>query len=274
MGLAATAVLVIAAALLVVFFFQRKLLYVPLDRHVPPASEAIPGAEEVTFATRDGLQLHGWFVPAPTRPPAAAILVFNGNAGNRFYRSKLALALRGEGFDVMLFDYRGFADNPGSPSERGLIEDARAARRYLDSRPDVDPTRIAYFGESLGAAVAVGLATERPPAALVLRSPFSSLADVARVHFPYLPVRLLLRDRYPSIERIASVNCPLLVIAGSDDHIVPEAESRALFEAAPGPKRYVEVQGADHNDLALFAGEQLVDETVRFVRMHVPPKEN
>ena len=122
---------------------------------------------------------------------------------------------------MLLLDYRGYVGNPGSPSEDGLLADARAARAYLLSRADVDPARLVYFGESLGAAVAVALAAEHPPAALILRSPFTSLADIAAVHYPFLPAGLMLRDRYESIERIGRVRAPLLVVAGQRDRIVP-----------------------------------------------------
>ncbi len=152
-------------------------------------------------------------------------------------RAALAVALNRMGLSVLLFDYRGYGGNPGRPSEEGLAADARAAQAWLAAQPEVDPDRIAYFGESLGAAVAVGLAVQRPPAALVLRSPFTSLADVGAVHYPWLPVRRLLLDRYPSIERIASVHAPLLVIAGDRDDIVPLSLSRRLYDAAAEPKR-------------------------------------
>jgi fermentation-respiration switch protein FrsA (DUF1100 family) len=131
--------------------------------------------------------------------------------------------------------------------------------------PDVEPNRIVYFGESLGAAVAVGLAVQRPPAALVLRSPFTSLADVAAVHYPWLPARRLLLDRYPSIERIASVSAPVLVIAGDRDDIVPASLSRRLYDAAAEPKRWLLVPGAGHNDRELLDGRQMMDAIERFL---------
>jgi fermentation-respiration switch protein FrsA (DUF1100 family) len=124
---------------------------------------------------------------------------------------------------------------------------------------------MVYFGESLGAAVAVGLAVQRPPASLVLRSPFTSLADVGAVHYPWLPVSRLLLDRYPSIDRIASVGAPLLVVAGDRDDIVPAALSRRLFDAANEPKRYVLVPGAGHNDPALLDGRQMIGEIDRWL---------
>ena len=125
--------------------------------------------------------------------------------------------------------------------------DARAARAYLGGRGDADPDRPVYFGESLGAAVAVAFAAEQPPAALVLRSPFTSLADMGRLHYPFLPVvGFLLRDPFDSIERIRRVRCPLLIIAGEQDQVVPPAHSRRLYEAASDPKQFELIPGADH----------------------------
>jgi uncharacterized protein len=257
-----TAVVVLAAVVLVllVWAFQRRLIYLPSREPVPAAARVLPRSEEVSFSTEDGLRLAGWFVPGV--PGAATVLVFNGNSGDRSARAPLAAALARTGVSVLLFDYRGYGGNPGSPSEAGLAADARAARDYLDSRPEVRSELVVYYGESLGAGVAIGLAVERPPAALVLRSPFTSLADVGRRHYPYLPVRQLLKDRYDSIGRIADLRCPILVVAGGADTIVPAGQSRRLYDAAPTPKRYVEIPGAGHNDLALLAGDALIREVL------------
>jgi hypothetical protein len=192
-------------------------------------------------------------------------LVFNGNGGNRSLRAPLAAALARMGLAVLLFDYRGYGGNPGHPTEAGLAADARAALDYLSGRPEVDPARVVYFGESLGAAVALRLATERPPAALVLRSPFSSLAEVGQLHYPLVPVSLLLRDRYDSAALAGRLAAPLLVVAGDRDRIVPAGHSRRLFAAAPQPKRLVVLEGADHNDHDLLAGPRLLAELRRFL---------
>jgi fermentation-respiration switch protein FrsA (DUF1100 family) len=193
------------------------------------------------------------------------VLVCNGNGGNRSLRAPLAAALARLGLHVLLFDYRGYGANPGAPSEAGLAADARAAAAYLASRPEVDPARLVYFGESLGAAVALRLAVERPPAALVLRSPFASLAEVGRHHYPVLPVSLLLRDRYQAAELAGRLTAPLLVVAGGRDRIVPAAHSRRLFAAAPEPKRLVVLHGVDHNDHELNAGPRLLAEVRAFL---------
>jgi len=252
-------VLALAVLVLVVLWAaQRWLIYFPEGAPPAPSAVGLPTAEPVAFTTTDGLRLEGWFVPAQSPPSGDTVIVFNGNAGNRGHRAGLATAFARRGIACLLFDYRGYGGNPGLPSERGLTEDARAARAAVADRPDVDPARIVYFGESLGAAVAARLAVEHPPAALILRSPFSSLADVGAYHYPVLPVRWLLRDRYPVAEIVAQVKVPLLVVAGEDDRIVPPSASEAVFEAAAGPKRLHVVPGADHNDEALADGPELL----------------
>ena len=225
----------------------------------------LPGGRDVVLDTEDGIRLGAWYLPAAGGQKGPAVLVVNGNAGDRSLRAQLAAGLSRLGVSALLFDYRGYGGNPGRPSEDGLAADARAALAWLAAQPEVDPDRIVYFGESLGAAVAVGLAVERPPAALVLRSPFTSLADVGRVHYPWLPVGRVLIDRYPSIDRIGSLSAPLLVIAGDRDDIVPESLSKRLYEAAPDPKRYLLVPGAGHNDPELIDGRRMLDEVGRFL---------
>jgi fermentation-respiration switch protein FrsA (DUF1100 family) len=264
----AVVVAILLAPLGLLWAFQRRLIYLPAPRSVPPAATVLPGAEEVAFETADGLRLAGWFVPA--RPGAAgsagaAVLVCNGNGGNRSLRAPLAALLARSGLHVLLFDYRGYAANPGHPTEDGLAADARAAQAYLAGRPEVDPARLVYFGESLGAAVALRLATERPPAALVLRSPFASLAEVGRHHYPVLPVSALLRDRYDAAALAGRLTAPLLVVAGGRDRIVPAGHSRRLFAAAPEPKRLVVLDGVDHNDHELNAGPRLEAEVRAFL---------
>jgi fermentation-respiration switch protein FrsA (DUF1100 family) len=251
--------------LALVWVGQRRLIYFP-SRDVPaPEMVGLEQVEPVTFDTSDGLTLHGWFLPS-ARPGQFTVLVFNGNAGNRAHRAEFAAALRAQGLAVLLFDYRGFGENSGAPTEQGLATDARAARAYLAGRPDVDLSRLVYFGESLGTAVAVGLAAEHEPAALILRSPFTSMVDVGRVHYPLLPVRLLLRDRFSSIDRIPRLRCPLLIIAGNRDSIVPLEQSQRLYAAASSRKTIEIVEGADHNDAALFGGDRMMRAIARFLR--------
>lgn len=259
-----TTILVIVVIVALAWFAQRSLIYFPASDVPPLVAVGLGDAEPVEFETEDGLRLAGWFVPARTQASGYTAIVFNGNAGHRGYRAGLAQRFAERGLATLLFDYRGYGGNPGLPSERGLARDARAAFAYTRQRADVDPARIVYFGESLGAAVALGLAVEEAPAALVLRSPFQSMAAMARVHMPMWP-RFLIRDRYPSSDRIASIRSPLLVIAGDADDIVPVDQSIGLYTAAPEPKRLVVLEGADHNDEVLTTGAPVADAVVAFL---------
>lgn len=252
---AVVAAVVLAAA----WLGQRRLIYFPDRAAVGPPGQSLPGARDVTLRTADGLDLGGWLVPPAGGPDTGrAVLVMPGNGGSRVGRAPLAAALAAAGFTVLLFDYRGYGGNPGSPHERGLILDAEAALRRLTDAEGFAPQRVVYLGESLGAAVAASLARAHPPAGLVLRSPFVDLAAVGRHHYPLLPVRLLLRDRFPVVGPIAGVSAPTAVVYGTADSIVPPAQSRTVADRAGGPTRVVVVDGADHNDPALVHGPAVV----------------
>ncbi len=266
MIIAAGSVAVVAAVLALIWTMQRRLMYFPTSGVPTPGEIGLTDVETVTFETTDGLGLSGWFVAASGPSPHVTVLVFNGNAGNRAHRGPLAAALHRHGLQVLLVDYRGYGGNPGAPTENGLAADSRAARAYLAGRPDVDLSRLVYFGESLGTAVAVNLAVEHPPAALVLRSPFTSMADVGQHHYPFLPVRLLLRDRFAAIDQIRRIRVPLMVIAGGRDRIVPIDNSRRVYEAAVTPKTLLVLPDADHNDDELLAGDEMIRAIVRFLQ--------
>lgn len=249
-----------AVFLAALWLVQRRMIYFP-DRVVPPLETVLPDAREVGISTTDGLNLTGWFVPA--RRPRAAVLVLNGNAGNRADRAPLARALADRGFSVLLFDYRGYGGNPGTPSEAGLTADAAGAAVTLKDLSGDKP--VVFLGESLGAAVASRLAVDSPPAALVMRSPFPSLAEVAAVHYPLLPARLLLRDRFETVEGVRRVEVPVMVLAGSADSIVPVELSRLVYEASGPGARWLLVEGAGHNDPELSWGGQVLEGIDRFL---------
>jgi fermentation-respiration switch protein FrsA (DUF1100 family) len=234
---------------------QRQMIYLP-DRAVGPA----PGDVNVrTVETPDGILHPVWFVPAEGEP-VARVLVLNGNAGNKAHRLDLARNLATEGMEVALFDYRGYGDTDGSPSEAGLLTDAEAVSDILFE----SELPVVFFGESLGGGVASGLAMRRPPDALVLRSPFTSLADMARAHYPFVP-SILLRDRYPVEDQVATMDVPTLVVLGSGDSIVPPEQSRRVYEAASGLKYLVEMEGLNHNDPGLASSPALAAEVRRFL---------
>jgi fermentation-respiration switch protein FrsA (DUF1100 family) len=254
--LALCVVLLLAA----VWSLQRRLIYFP-DRS--PVGAGPGGAQDLTLRTSDGLTLRAWLIPpSSARDRRVAVLVAPGNAGNREHRVPLGAALAAEGFTVLLLDYRGYGGNPGSPSASGLARDVRAAREALLSQPNVSADRLLYLGESLGAAVVTELATEHPPAGLILRSPFTDLAAVGSAHYPWLPVRLMLRDRFPVAEQIARVDAPTVVVYGTADTIVPPAQSQAVADRAARLASVVTIDGADHNDPSLATGADLVQAVV------------
>ncbi|SHN47625.1 alpha/beta hydrolase [Cryptosporangium aurantiacum] len=237
---------------------QRRLIYFP-DRAAP----AVPAAvTEVGLTADDGLRLTAWQVaPTASSRNDVVTLVVPGNAGNRAGRVELARKLAAAGLTVLLMDYRGYGGNPGDPSEDGLVRDARAAWDHLTGAGGFTADRIILFGESLGAAVVARLAAglSEQPRGIVLRSPFVSLADVGKAHYPFLPVGLLLRDRFPVADQIRSVGAPTIVVYGTRDTIVPPDQSRTVAESAANLVDSVSVEGADHNDPVLGDGPAVVD---------------
>jgi len=267
-GLALTVLFGVVMGML--WAWQRQLIYFPDTAPVRPAGEAIGDARDVTLRTSDGLELGAWFVPAqdgtaqgdPAMP--MAVLVAPGNGGNRAGRAGLADELSRRGLAVLLMDYRGYGGNPGSPSEDGLTADALAAAAALDEL-GFPPQRTIYFGESLGTGVVAGLAKRRPPAGIVLRSPFPDLAAVGAHHYPLLPVRLLLRDRFPVLEDLSGSRVPTTVIYGGADSVVPTAQSARVADEVPNLFERLVVEGADHNDPVMFGG-RVADATARLAR--------
>jgi fermentation-respiration switch protein FrsA (DUF1100 family) len=242
----------------VLWWQQRRLIYFPDASPVPPAGAVIDGARDVTLATDDGLELGAWLVPAAPaegeRNRHLAVLVAPGNGGNRAGRAGFAEELRRLGFAVLLLDYRGYGGNPGSPSEEGLTLDAIAAAEALADL-GFPAERTIYYGESLGTGVVAALQAGRPPAGLVLRSPFPELADVGAAHYPWLPVRLLLRDRFPVSDHLAQSEVPVTVAYGSADSVVPTELSARVADDAPALVERVVIDGADHNDPVMFGPE-------------------
>jgi uncharacterized protein len=258
-------VLVVLATMTVMLWaIQRRLIYFPDAARVPPAGEVIEGARDVAVRTEDGLDLGAWFIPARDRALGAsmAVLVAPGNAGNRASRVGLAHELSVRGLAVLLMDYRGYGGNPGSPSEDGLASDAFAAASALEEL-GYPPERTIYFGESLGAGVVAALQVRRPPAGLVLRSPFPELADVGAHHYPFLPVRLLLRDRFPVVEHLSSSRVPVTVISADHDSVVPPALSAQVADEVGSLVRLTVIPDADHNDPVMF-GPTVAEAVARF----------
>jgi len=202
--------------------------------------------EDVEFRSADGTRLHGWYVPPET--PRAAILFSHGNAGNLSHRAGTARILHElVGATVLMYDYRGYGRSEGRPGEQGILEDGRAARAWLAERAGIDPRQVVLMGRSLGGAVAVDLAQDGARA-LVLESTFTSVPDMAAVHYPWLPFRQFLRNRFDSAAKIKSFRGPLLQSHGDADRIVPFEIGRRLYDLANDPKRFLVIEGGDHND--------------------------
>lgn len=247
--------LAVAVGLVVlVLLFEEKLIYFPLrEMEVTPADLALP-FEDCWLTAEDGARLHGWFFPL--EGAHFTVLICHGNAGNISHRLDRVLLMRARlATEVMLFDYRGYGRSEGRPGEQETYRDGRAAYQFLIGRRQVAPERLILFGESLGAAVALQLALEVPVKALVLESAFTSIPDLARAIYPFLPVWSLLRTRYDNLAKIAEIDVPLLVMHGNRDGTVPFEQGKRLFEAAPEPKRFYAISGAGHNDTFFAGGE-------------------
>jgi hypothetical protein len=231
------------------FLGQRRLLYRP-DRRRPELGDlALLGVREAALATKDGLSLVSWYLP----PPAgrAVVAYFHGNGGHIGYRAERLRRFAGAGCGVLLAEYRGYGGNLGKPSEAGLFADGAAALDFLESE-GIERDRLVLWGESLGSGVAVHLAVSRQIGCLVLEAPFTSVAAAAQLHYPFVPAKPMVRDKFDSLSRIGRVAAPLLVLHGERDRVVPARMGRALLAAATAPKEGWFAPEAGHENLTQF----------------------
>jgi hypothetical protein len=227
------------------YLFQRSLMYFPDTRRTPPVQVGLPQAEEVMLTAADGERLLAWYVaPAPDKP---VVLYFHGNGGALKLRAERFGRIVAPGYGLLALSYRGYGGSSGSPSEPGLIADARATYAFAAAR--VPAARIVLFGESLGSAVAIALAAERKVAGLILDAPFTSATDVAASVYPFVPARWLMKDQFHSAARIGKIEAPLLVLHGARDRVIPLAFGERLFALAREPKRLVRFPDGSHGDL-------------------------
>lgn len=243
---------------------ERSFIYYPTRRlEATPADYGLP-FEDVRLAAEDGVYLHAWYVPGRR---AVTLLWCHGNAGNISHRLDNLRRLRERlGIGVLLFDYRGYGESEGTPSELGTYRDARAFRGWLRRRSPPDP--VIYFGRSLGAGVATTLAVEDPPAVLIAETPFTSVRAMANATLP--GVGYLFRTRYDTLGQIRQVRAPVLVLHGDADEVVPFAHGRAIFAAARDPKVFVKIPGARHNDTYVVGGERYWQAWETFLAAHIP----
>ena len=250
--------LVAALALVIILFvvgtvaLEDRFIFFPSQELIGTPSELGMEYQDVYF-TSDENRLHGWFIPGQGD---VTWLWMHGNGGNISHRlENIAMLNDRLGIAILIFDYRGYGQSEGKPSEKGTYRDAESALAYLRNLPGVDRDRIVLFGRSLGGAVAVELATRERVAGLILESPFTSIPALAKRAYPFLPVGPLLRTRYDSLSKIGRVSTPLLVLHSREDEIVPYEQGRKLFEAAPDPKTFHTIEGSGHNETYLRGGE-------------------
>lgn len=231
------------------FFAQRALMYFPDRQRTPPAAAGLPQAQEVMLDTADGEKVIGWHVPP--RDGKLVVIYFHGNGGALNLRVDRFQRIIAQGYGLLALSYRGYGGSTGSPTEAGLIADARAAYAFAVERY---PGRIALWGESLGTGVAVALAAEKPVTHLILDAPYTSTVDVAADLYWFLPVRLLMKDQYRSDLRIKQVKAPVLILHGDADTIIPIRYGERLLAMVPGEKRMVRFKDGWHVDLDRHGG--------------------
>jgi fermentation-respiration switch protein FrsA (DUF1100 family) len=241
--------------------FERFIYYPEARLEGTPADLGMP-YEVARFPAADGVNLHGWYVPGRR---AETLLWFHGNGGNISHRLDNLRHLHDlVGVGVLMFDYRGYGESDGSPSEAGLYADARGALAYLRRRSDVDSKRIVYFGQSLGSAVAVDLATNEPPRGLILETPFTSVREMATRMLPG-PLTAIVPSMFDNLMKIPSIGAPKLFIHGDHDEIVPYEQGRRLYEAAQPSKAFFTIRGARHNDTYVVGGENYFRHIEKFL---------
>lgn len=232
-------------------WFEFAATFHPVRASATGQSWNLPaGGEDVWFKVSSGERLHGWFIHVHTPEPIATILYAHGNGGNLRNVSWIAEDLAERGFNVLIFDYRGYGRSEGDVSdEHGLNADADAAYDYLVHERQVAPTRLVLYGQSLGTTAMVDVASRRECGALILESGLSSASDMASDMLPWLPMMLhrLGRNRFDSAHKLSSVHCPVLIAHGDPDHVIPAAQGRTLYAAAHEPKKLVIYPNADHN---------------------------
>lgn len=245
-----------AVVLVLMVLFQASFVYFPTrSLEFTPEQYGI-GYEDVYLYPEDNIRLHGWYIPV--EEARGSVIFLHGNAGNISHRMESIRFFHDLGLNVLIFDYRGYGQSEGRPSEQGTYKDAMAAWSYLTEVRNLPADRIVLFGRSLGSGVAAWLGREVKPAGLMLESTFTSLVDIAREIYPLLPVRQLMTIRYPVIEHIEYIRVPVLVAHSPQDEIIPYRFGRKVFEAANEPKQWLEMRGG-HNDGFIITGKAYQD---------------
>lgn len=253
------------------FLTHHPVRYLPGAEWTPP-----PNGEDVWINVTGSKRIHGWFLKSKIQPPLATILHSHGNGGNitntAWYGGKLAQ----DGFDVLVFDYRGYGRSDGEVTDEwALNADGEAAYNYLVNQRSVKPEKLVLYGMSLGTTVAIDVASRKPAGALIVESGLSSADEMGQHSLPFLPswLRRLAKNQFESSRKIPNVHCPVLVVHGTDDQTIPVAQGRKLFAAANNPKRQLMIEGGSHN-LAGPGGDAYRNQINGFIRDALAAKVN
>ena len=263
-------VALIGATLLLVFLEKQLIYYPAAGLDVTPEALGLP-FEDVLLDVEPGVTVHAWFIRAAKQPATATILFSHGNAGNIADRLDRVLRWRGLDADFLLYDYRGYGRSTGRPDEEGTYRDGRAAYDYLVKSRGADPRHLILMGESLGCAISIQLAVERPAAGLVIEAPFASIPHMAKAIYPFLPLGPFIKTRYLNVEKISRLRMPLLVVQGTRDEVIPVAQGKMVFDAAPPPRRYLAIEGAHHNDVYVVGAGRYQAALSDFIASALPP---
>lgn len=257
------------ALLVLLWLAESHLIFFPGNQRtlVLPATRLGLLPQRVAFTTDDGIEIVGWVMPAAQSANDFWLLICHGNAGNlsEFERPAHYAALRDVGLNLLAFDYRGYGESGGKASEQGLYRDADAAYRYLREKLGVPASRIIVFGHSLGSAVAIDLVSRSPAAGLIVEGALTSTVNRGQELYPFIPVRLLARSRFSSIDKVAGIRIPKLFLHATRDEVIPVAHGRRLFQAAAEPKRFVELQGM-HSDAFAVDSARYFGSVAEFLR--------
>ncbi len=218
---------------------ERYFIYAPQKSLITTPAEHGFEYENIKFRADDSTLLHGWFVPKANA--RATVLLCHGNAGNVSYQIDQIRLFQSLQLSVFTFDYRGYGQSEGKPCEEGLYRDSKAAWRVLTETKRLRPERIVIFGHSLGGCVAAWLGKEVKAGALILQATFTTIRQIAKSIYPYLPLRKIMRSRYDNLSNIAQANSPVLIVHSVDDEIIPFEHGKRLFEAAKEPKEFLQI---------------------------------
>ncbi|MBN1621918.1 MAG: alpha/beta hydrolase [Endomicrobiales bacterium] len=266
-------IIVVATYLIILgifFFLQSSFVYFPFRDVIAEPKHIGLSFENIVFNASDGIRLSGWYIPCrKSKSESKGVLLFcHGNAGNISHRLDSIQTFNHLGLDVLIFDYRGYGNSQGKPSEKGTYRDAQAAWEYLTKNRNIPEDRIILFGRSLGGSIATWLASKYNPKALIVESCFTSVKDLGSQLYPFLPVRLLSKFDYNTKEYLKSAKCPVLIIHSKDDDIIPFSHGKKLFAAANEPKDFLEISGS-HNEGFIISADKYEKKIDSFINEYI-----